>query len=83
MDQDGREASPGARREHGEAWKLSAATWRPRLARWHSTEQLGGAGRGRRRRCPCGPAGLGWAGFAWASGKVSASFSIFLFCFLF
>src|SRR4051812_6471096 len=66
-----------ARRGHEEAWKPSAATWRAQLARWHSTEQLGGAGRGRRLPCPFGPAGLGWADFAWATGK-SFSFSFYL-----
>src|ERR1041385_1376237 len=43
----------------GRPGRPPTATCRPWLARWHSTEQLGGAGRGRRPRCPCGPAGLG------------------------
>src|ERR1041385_7685974 len=42
----------------GRPGKLSAATWRPRMARWLSTEQLGCTGQGRRPRCPW------WAGWA-------------------
>src|SRR3954463_2215316 len=66
----------------GRAGSSSATTWRAQLARWHSTEQLGGAGRGRRLPCPFGPAGLGWADFAWATGKSFSFFClIFPFCF--
>src|SRR4051812_21922094 len=42
----------------------SSRRWRrqrSRLARWHSTEQLGRAGQGRR---PCCPRWAGWAGWA-------------------
>ena len=69
---------------HGEAWKLTAATCRPRLARWHSTEQLGGAGRGRRPPYPSGPAGLGGPVSHERQVSFPEPFSIFcflLFCF--
>src|ERR1041385_8304731 len=60
----------------GRAGSSSATTCRPRLARWHSTEQLGCAGGGRRLPCPWWAGWAGWAGFAWAPGKV---FFLFLF----
>src|ERR1041385_9140638 len=59
-----------ARRGTGRPGSYSAATWRHQLARWHSTEQLGGAGGGRRPPCPWWAGWAGWAGFAWAPGKV-------------
>jgi hypothetical protein len=64
------ETSPERDNDAGDAPGRQVAWQLARLARWHSTEQLGCAGRGRRRRCPCGPAGLRWAAFAWATGKV-------------
>src|ERR1041385_8751317 len=59
-------ASPGVKGWRGEVAGRGGGVAAARLARWHSTEQLGDAVRGRRRPCPCGPAGLGWADFAWA-----------------
>ena len=60
----------------GRPGSSSAMTCHPWLARWHSTEQLGCAGRGRRRPCPWWAGWAGWAGSAWATGK---DFPIFLF----
>src|ERR1041385_3951414 len=68
-----------ARRGTGRAGRRSAATCRHQLARWHSTEQLGGAGGGRRPPCPWWAGWAGWAGSAWATGKVF----LILFCLIF
>src|SRR4051812_38279584 len=75
-------ASPGRDKDAGEAPGRQVA-WRfARLARWHSTEQLGCAGRGRRRPCPCGPAGLGGPTSPRRHVSISEFFClIFPFCF--
>src|ERR1041385_1312567 len=69
-------ASPGGEMWGGEGSRQSGGVAAARLARWHSTEQLGGAGGGRRPRCPWWAGWAGWAGSAWATGKV---FFLFLF----
>jgi len=65
-----------ARRRGRGRWRLEGRR-RARLARWHSTEQLGGAGSGKKTPVPLWAGWAGWAGFAQATGKV------FLFSFLF
>src|ERR1041385_4582728 len=57
-------ASPGVKRWRGEGSRQAGGVAAARLARWHSTEQLGGAGGGRRPPCPWWAGRAGWADFA-------------------
>src|SRR4051812_44137061 len=64
----------------GRPGRLSAATWRPRLARWLSTEQLGCTGRGRRPSCPWWASWAGCAASPMRKVSVLLLFLLFLFC---
>src|ERR1041385_419361 len=69
-------ASPGARRSHGEAWKVlggDVASTGGAVA-FHQAAWRRGAGK--KTPLPLWAGWAGWAGFAWATGK---SFPIFLF----
>src|ERR1041385_5373999 len=79
-------ASPGVKRWRGEGSRQAGGVAAARLARWHSTEQLGGAGGGRRPPCPWWAGWAGWAGSAWATGKFFSIFCLifpFFFFFIF
>ena len=76
MDQDGREASPGARRGHGEAWKALGGDVSPPASSvaFHRASWVRGAGK--KTPLPLWAGWAGWAVLAWATGK---DFPIFLF----
>src|SRR3954467_3965268 len=57
-------ASPRRDKDAWEASRQAGGVAVARLARWHSTEQLGGAGRGRRTPCPWWAGWAGWDAFA-------------------
>ena len=83
MDRDVSQTSPGVKRWRGEGSRQAGGVAVARLARWHSTEQLGGAGGGRRPPCPWWAEWAGWAGSAWATGKVFLISFLFNLSFLF
>src|ERR1041385_3451467 len=72
-------ASPGARRRHGEAWKVLGGDVASTAGSVAFHRETWRRGAGKKTLLPLWAGWAGWAGFAWATGK---SFS-FIFCLIF